>query len=87
MPSQIALKFSLQTMPCKAQAVKFNATETLAIVMWLGKQSHTSLRIPLPCVGEASPGERGFLAFLSWEIFLIQFLYIRLECRTCCGGC
>lgn len=57
MPSQIArsyLKFSLQNVPCKAQAVSFNATETLAIAMWLGKQSHTSVRIP-PCGWESNP--------------------------------
>lgn len=59
------LKFSLQTVPCKAQAVSLKATETLAIAMWLGMQSHSSLRIPPPRVGEASPGERGFLTFLG----------------------
>lgn len=47
--AQIAFKFSLPTVG-KAQMVNFNATETLAIAMWLGKQSHTSLRIPPPCV-------------------------------------
>lgn len=59
------LKFSPQAVPCKAQEVSFNATETLAIATWLGKQSHGSLRIPPPYVGEASPGERGFLTFLE----------------------
>lgn len=66
MTCQRAPKFSLQTVPFKAQADNCNDTETMAIVLRLEKLSYTSLTIPTSSVGEASPGKGHHLTFLGY---------------------